>query len=103
MIARRFRLGEQFAIAAARPEALSVLIESAPGSTLCFDAFSSREPVSTSLENALRAGLPEIHDALGGRWHQARVIRPRGFDVGRGSRPVRTEPQHDQRTNGRPF
>jgi len=33
--------------------ALSVLIESDPGSSLLFDAFSSREPVSTSLENAL--------------------------------------------------
>jgi hypothetical protein len=33
--------------------ALSVLIESEPGSNLLFDAFSSREPVSTSLENAL--------------------------------------------------
>src|ERR1700733_3438929 len=37
--------------------ALSVLIESEPGSNLLFDAFSSREPVSTSLENALAAGV----------------------------------------------
>jgi hypothetical protein len=32
---------------------LSVPIESEPALILCFDAFSSREPVSTSLENAL--------------------------------------------------
>jgi hypothetical protein len=29
-------------------------MESEPGSSFCFDAFSSREPISTSLENALK-------------------------------------------------
>jgi hypothetical protein len=35
--------------------ACSVLIESEPGSSSLFDAFSSREPVATSLENAVAA------------------------------------------------
>jgi hypothetical protein len=36
-----------------------VLIKSEPGSGLCFDAFSSREPVRASLKNAIcmRAAL----------------------------------------------
>jgi hypothetical protein len=40
--------------------AISVLIELNPGPTLFFGAFSSREPVSTSLENALRCCLSMI-------------------------------------------
>src|SRR6266481_3118046 len=39
------------------PRAFSVPMESERGSTSCFDAFSSREPVSTSLENALRTNF----------------------------------------------
>src|SRR5258708_16070185 len=39
------------------PRAFSVPIESERGSTSCFDAFSSREPVSTSLENALKTNF----------------------------------------------
>jgi hypothetical protein len=35
------------------PRAFSVPMESERGSSLSFDAFSSREPVPTSLENAL--------------------------------------------------
>ena len=48
------------------PGALSVLIESEPGSDLFFDAFSSREPVSTSLENALdqRPSVPPLAPLL---------------------------------------
>jgi hypothetical protein len=38
---------------AQRTRAFSVPIESERGSTSCFDALSSRQPVSTSLENAL--------------------------------------------------
>ena len=38
---------------AAEFRAFSVLMESEPGSNLLFDALSLREPVSTSLENAL--------------------------------------------------
>ena len=47
--------------------------------------------------------LPEIHDALRGRWHQAGEIHPRDFEVGRRRRPVRTGPKQDQRAHGRPF
>src|SRR5450755_770664 len=54
--------------------ALSVLIESEPGSNPCFDAFSSREPVSTpdqvrgrlSLENALKAVAHHCRGPLAG-------------------------------------
>ena len=35
----------------------SVLIESKPGSNSLFDAFSSREPVPTSLENAMHRAV----------------------------------------------
>jgi hypothetical protein len=40
-----------------QPRAFSVPIESERGSRFLFDAFSLREPVSTSLENALRQSL----------------------------------------------
>src|ERR1700755_2204902 len=40
----------------ATSRAFSVPIEPEWGSSFCFDAFSSREPVSTSLENALIVG-----------------------------------------------
>src|SRR6267154_6735686 len=44
--------------------AFSVPIESERGSASCFDAFSSREPVSTSLGNALldEARIKEVVD-----------------------------------------
>src|SRR5204862_8081767 len=40
-----------------------VLIASEPASNLCFDAFSSREPATTSLENAMSrfADLFDLH------------------------------------------
>src|SRR5437660_1135435 len=47
-----FRPGNELAKATSS-RAFSVPMESERGSIFCFDAFSSREPVSTSLENAL--------------------------------------------------
>ena len=44
--------------------AFSVPIESERGSISCFDAFSSREPVSTSLENALAAAADALDLAV---------------------------------------
>jgi hypothetical protein len=45
--------GRTFRCGAIRSIAFSVPIESERGSIYCFEVFSSREPVSTSLENAL--------------------------------------------------
>src|SRR6266849_2006374 len=45
--------GMQYRFVIPGTRAFSVPIESERGSISCFDAFSSREPVSTSLENAL--------------------------------------------------
>jgi hypothetical protein len=46
-----------------RPKACSVLIESEPGFGLLFDAFSSREPVPTSRENAMTERCSESKNA----------------------------------------
>jgi hypothetical protein len=51
-------LRPRFELAADGTGAFSVPMESERGSSLLFDAFSSREPVPTSLENALSAPPP---------------------------------------------
>ncbi len=56
-------------IVTARASRASVLIESELSSNSCFDAFSSREPVSTSLENALKILTPALpRSSPGARW-----------------------------------
>src|SRR5438094_2605592 len=48
----------------------------------CFDAFSSREPVATSLENALvKAGLAPVMSACLQRVEFASTVRPNGSEA----------------------
>src|SRR5260370_23573261 len=63
-----------------------VSIESKRGSRSCFDAFSSREPVSTSLENALTKAVVPGRQRAGERQCGGRIDAARdrtGHDIGR--------------------
>src|ERR1700753_205532 len=54
-------------MASTMPAQGPVLMESEPGPSFCFDAFSSREPVPVSLENAFKDKIMPSLGGLNGR------------------------------------